>query len=531
MNADEGCAGAGPPDSPSAGVPSRRRAEWVVAGAIAAAAGAAVLLATRQGPLLSPDSVTYLATAEHLRSGGGFTDFTGEPMTVFGPVYPLLLAPGGTSLGWVRTVGAAGTAAVALTFFALARRRTTAVIALVATAVVALAASTVWVGSTAWSETTYTAIGLGMLVVLTGGRPTPRRVAAAGVLAGLGFLTRYAGAGLVLTGAIALLVGRTEGSTWRTRARSVVVFGVAAAATVVPWVARNLAATGEALGPRFSGGAADDLPTLLHRPITALGRVVTGEHRDGALVSSVGWITVVAIVFAVAWLAWRLVRRRDIRTLDAAAVALATTCVIVPLVARALTANDIEQRVMSPTLSALALLGVIAVDAARAARARGVRLVVPALAVALALVSVVRGADEVDDLPRLLWGSSANREVYSPQLHDAIDALPPGIHLLTNNPQRVWWQHRREPTLFAFTRPRAGNSHYPLPAADVLDLACDGDTYLAWFVGLANAGEGPEERRPDLLRVVRLDPVREVAGGTLYEVLPLDPTACPARST
>ncbi len=527
MNDDEGCADGVQPSRPG----RWRRGELFAAATLAAAAGTAAIVASRHGPLLSPDSVTYLATAEHLHRGRGFMDFSGEPMTVFGPVYPLVLAPGGASLGWVRATGAIGAALVTLACFALARRRSTAPVALAAAAVVALAASTVLVAGTAWSETAYTAIGLAMLLVLTAGRPTTWRCAGAGALAGLGFLTRYAGAGLVLTGALALLLGSDIATAWRARLRAVVVFGAAAALTIAPWVVRNLAATGEALGPRFSGGTDDGLGTLLHRPVIALGRVVTGDHWDSPLVHLLGWAAVAAIGSGVVLVIARVTHRRSVRTFDVAAVALAATCVVVPVLARALTANDIEQRVMSPTFSALVLLVVIAVETARTARLRVVRFGTPVLAATLALASLGRGVVEVADFPDLVPASSANRGAFSPQLHDAIDALPPDVHLLTNSPQRVWWQNRREPTLFAFTQPRAGNSHYPLPADDVVALACDGDTYLAWFSGLLNAGGGPEERRPDLLEVVRLDVVETMPGGTLYAVATIDPGVCPPRST
>ena len=83
--------------------------------AVALLGGLLVLVATRKGPLLSPDSITYLSAAQHLRAGEGLTDFTGRPLAVFGPLYPILLSVGGRSLLWVRLVGAAAaTVATAL---------------------------------------------------------------------------------------------------------------------------------------------------------------------------------------------------------------------------------------------------------------------------------------------------------------------------------------------------------------------------------------------------------------------------------
>lgn len=512
---------------------------------LATVAAAASLVASRHGPLLSPDSITYLASADHVHHGMGLTDFTGEPMAVFGPVYPLLLAPGGASLGWVRVIGAAAAGIAVALFHVLARRRVRPLVAAIATAVVALGATSIAVSATVWSETVYVAISLGMLVVLTGGACTVRRCVAAGALAGLGFLTRYAGAGLVLTGALAVAVASVDqalgaATVLRERLRRTGAFVVAAGVVVAPWVVRNLAETGNALGPRFSGGAPDSLGVLLRRPVVALGMVVTGNRTESGLVVAAGRLVIAAVIVAAVVLAVRAVRRRQLpAVLDTGVVGLAFTCIGVPVIARALTANDIEQRVMSPTFTPVVLLAAIATEVALRRRHAGptpsdrpgsAAIAWGAVAIAVLLVagSVWRGAVAVADFPDRLWASSANRSSYSAALHDAIDALPADVHLLTNNPQRTWWQNRREPTLFAFTRPRAGNSHYPIPADELLALACDGPTVLAWFPGLVNAGDGPEERRPDLLAVVTLTETLDVAGGVLYAVEPVDPGACPA---
>jgi RNA 3'-terminal phosphate cyclase len=52
----------------------------------------ALLLATRAGPGLSPDSVTYVSAARNLTDGHGYSGFTGSALTVFPPAYPALLA-------------------------------------------------------------------------------------------------------------------------------------------------------------------------------------------------------------------------------------------------------------------------------------------------------------------------------------------------------------------------------------------------------------------------------------------------------
>ena len=85
--------------------------------------GVLVLIATRHDPLLSPDSITYLSVADHIRSGQGMTDFTDKPLAVFGPIYPLLLMPGGRSLMWATLIGAVSIAAGAALMGVLLRRR------------------------------------------------------------------------------------------------------------------------------------------------------------------------------------------------------------------------------------------------------------------------------------------------------------------------------------------------------------------------------------------------------------------------
>ena len=60
--------------SMTGGQPSSTR----LAIAASVACGLLVIVATRRAPHLSPDSMTYLSAAEHLRSGLALSDFTGE---------------------------------------------------------------------------------------------------------------------------------------------------------------------------------------------------------------------------------------------------------------------------------------------------------------------------------------------------------------------------------------------------------------------------------------------------------------------
>ena len=228
----------------------------------------------------------------------------------------------------------------------------------------------------------------------------------------------------------------------------------------------------------------------------------------------------IVIVVAILIVAVLAVRSRKAIPLDIGIAAFAITSFVVPIVARRVTANDIELRVMSPMLIPVVYFAAVLLD--RWCTARLVALA----GAALLGVWVYQGAAFAARFPDLAPGGSGYKPQFSPQLYDVIDALPPDATVLTNNPQRVWWFTDREPTLMAFTRPRPGNSHYPLDAAHTIEQACSGHAYLAWFGGLQNAGDGPDERRPDLLAVVDLRLERSVPGGQLYLLAPRDSGEC-----
>jgi hypothetical protein len=482
------------------------------AAALAAAAGGLVLFATRSDPRLSPDSITYLAVADHLRQGVGLSDFTRVPLTVFPPVYPMLLAPGGTSLLWVRIVGAVSMAICCWLLFVLLERRVSTSVAL--GAVVAFGASfgMVLTSSSTVSEPVCIALCLAMLAVLAREPLTTRACAVAGALAALSFLTRYAAIGSLVTVVVVVAVSTRR---WRpVVAAAVPAFGLSAA-----WLVRNLVVAGTPMGPRFAGGANETLRTIVEQPLRSIG-IAAGVDEASAHTLLVGVIVGVIVVAG----SVVVLRTRPWQAVDVGMVCLAGASVLVPVLARIRTASDVSPRVMTPLLVAACYLGAVLVDTALRHRRLG-RGIAAAAAITIAWTSWqgVAYAVRFPDLP-----SSGDRSLYSEGLYDRIDELPADTAILTNNPWGVWWQSRREPIEMGFTRPRVGNSHRPVEADEVLRLACAGPTALAWFGSMRNAGKGPDERRPDLLEIVSLDAVTTAGGsGVLYAVTPLDPGSCP----
>ena len=387
--------------------------EVVAAVAVSLACAALVLFSTRTAPQLSPDSVTYLSVADHLRRGKGVVDFTGAPLAVFPPVYPLLLAPGGTSLGWVRVVGAAAVAGATFLMWAVLRRRVEPSVALVAALVFGASQGFVRVASTAWSEAPYAVIALATLLVLGRTGISTRRAALAGGLAGLAFLTRYAGAGLVLTGLVVLLAGCIGRRRERTSDvwRPVAAYCVVSFALGGAWIARNILRTRTALGPRFEGGATDAPTVLLRRALLAVGELVVGQRPSSAVTQVIGLAVIVGLCAAAAAATAAAVRRGDpLHPLDLGMTVFAVTSFAVPVVGRAVTSSDIESRVMSPMIIPLVYGGAVVVH--HFWRRRWVRIV----GVAVAAASVVHGAVVAEQFPDSADLSTGARGLFSPAL-------------------------------------------------------------------------------------------------------------------
>ncbi len=484
--------------------------------AVGLLAAIVVLTATRDDPMLSPDSITYLSAAESLRDLDGFVDFTGEPLTHFPPVFPVLLTLGGRSLVWASIVGAACAAVAAALFAGLLWSRVRPGVAVVGSTAFVLSQAVVRVESTVWSETPYAALSLLTLTVLNRPEVTLRRSAAAGAVAGIGFLTRYAGAGLVATGLVVVAVGAADGGRRAVLRNSVAYLGPAGVLASA-WVIRNLVATGEPLGPHFEGGAGESPTALVEQVVTALGRLVTDVDTVGDLTKPAGYLVLAGVLVAAAI----TFLRRPVDLLDVAMATFALTSIIVPTVSRAFTGTHIESRIMFPALIPVVYFAVVAVN-----RLNGDRALLGAALVGAVLWSF-QGANAARDAPDRLGGSAGNPESFSPRLYDLVEDLPDDVSVLTNSPQRVWWHTGHFPIRLAFTRPQPGNSHFPLSPADTVAAVCEGDTYLAWFSGLDNTrGVGPAELRPDLAELVDLNTVDVVPGGTLYRLAVADRGDC-----
>jgi hypothetical protein len=191
-------------------------------------AGLVLLSTTKYGVGLSPDSVDYYDVARSLMSGRGFVFHTGEPLTWYPPLYPMLLA----LANWATKLDPTAFAQVInAVLFALviclsarllrAEYRQLGVYGVLGLCAVLLSAPLCSVYAMAWSECLFIPLVLVYLVSAqrywsSGGRLSLAGMASSTALA---CLTRYLGTALVLAGILTiLLASRTSLRTRLVRA-------------------------------------------------------------------------------------------------------------------------------------------------------------------------------------------------------------------------------------------------------------------------------------------------------------------------
>ena len=223
-----------------------------VAGAAAVAVALTLRVTARYGPGAEPDTVTYLAAAHHLRIGQGFADIDGSPLTLFPPVFPAAVAAlewfGVAPLPAARMLNAVMFGVLVVLAAVWARRISgSATLGWVVGVIVALSTPMVAMASTALSEPVGIVAVVACLMLLTETMRTGRAhlAALAGLAAAVACLTRYAAVVLFPVGAVVLLA---RPGPWKARIRWLATYLAAGVVPVAVWLARNIAAGGNATG-------------------------------------------------------------------------------------------------------------------------------------------------------------------------------------------------------------------------------------------------------------------------------------------
>lgn len=230
---------------------------WAV-GFVSSAAFLAVLLATRWGVGVSPDSVAYVDCARSLLAGDGLVtralSGTREPFIWHAPFYPIVLAGLG-AFGWdvwavARILNAAlfGSLTATVGYGLNPRFAGRGGVRLIGCFLVATSVPLVQTSEMAWSEPLFLLLVVWGLLLLDrhmrlGGWLS---LAASAAAVGIASITRYAGIAFVGGGVAALALMRT--TSWRRRVSEMALFTGVGLLPFGIWTGRNAVVMGSAVG-------------------------------------------------------------------------------------------------------------------------------------------------------------------------------------------------------------------------------------------------------------------------------------------
>ncbi len=491
---------------------------------------AIVLVATRDGPAIDPDSVTYFSVAENLAHHGGLETYWGASLTDFPPGYPALLSLGidlglnaAESSRWINAFCAA--AIVALSSVLLRRFVRSPLLRGVGVAIVALSSAIVAVAASALSEPAFIVACLGFLCVLCAARtPTStRRVLALAALATAAFMVRYLGWVLLALGALEVI--RLRSSSFEMRVRRALLFVVTALAVPALWMAHNVSEGDGLLGPRPPTDAT--LPENVKFTARTATEWFLPDRLPLALRSLLAVLAILALVVVVV----RRIRSPDVAEQLRAIEPLVAFVVLflgVLIVSASITSVDpIDERLLAPIFAPLIITAMWGVERIRELHDGPLAASIVAVAIAVCLGVSAYASAELLAHDRLHgeWLDSGRRWRDSP-LFDTIAALPAGSDIVSNDPARVFLRSGHLPV------GESPNHGYRTATTSAVDLSRFADEvarghpdWLVWF--FHDTDQSGYISRARLAECVTLEEKQRAPDGVLYRLrLAVDDTSC-----
>lgn len=342
------------------------RARWVAL-ALAAVAVALTLVATVDGPGLTDDSVNYLSTGANVADGRGWVMLADQPLTIFPPGLPAIVAAGevvgATGQTTLRLLSALSFGGIVVFGGALVRRATSRTgIVTATTALLALSPALLGISTMAWSEPLFIVVALLFLLrlddVLERRSFGTADLLVLASLASLAFLVRYIGVALVVLAGLAVLVALRPLD--RRLIARLVAFGGLSALVPVAVMLRNHAADGTYLGNRIP--SSDSVTDSAHRLLVTLGEWANPvAEPDGSILAWLG-LAVLALLSGAVVLAWRHRAGRARVGMHVGFVAVYTTYLVVASLGTAF--EPINSRYLSPVYVPLVVLAAMGVGSA-----------------------------------------------------------------------------------------------------------------------------------------------------------------------
>lgn len=226
------------------------------------------------GPGVNWDSVMYMSVAENLVAGKGFVTFQGSPLTIWPPLFPMLLTPG-VFLGFDAqdSAGFVNAAAFGLTILFsglwLHNRIASGTLILWATLAVMLSVPLTLAAVVVMSESPFVLFSLLALIWIEKFLQSHARSSLiwAAIFTALACLTRYMGGTLAI--AVALLLLLQRGVPPRTKIGQLAVYSFIAVTPVLLWLSRNMLVAGSTTGGLVGGYWEPVTPLLENGRFTA----------------------------------------------------------------------------------------------------------------------------------------------------------------------------------------------------------------------------------------------------------------------
>ena len=247
--------------------------------AACAVAGTVLVLARELnfGVALHTDSVLYISVARSLLAGEGFMQFVEgwEPMMIWPPLYPLLLAaPGLFGLDPLDAAGPLNAAIFGLCVLVaglwLRRRLQSRWLAWWGCLAVMLSLPLTQEASWAMSEPLFILLATLSLAQADSFLQSSkhRALAWAAAFTALACLTRYLGVALVA--AVALLLAAQPGAAAAAKVKRIAAYALVALAPLALWILRNWLLSGQPIGSRIKNSVYYDLPEILDGVLSSL---------------------------------------------------------------------------------------------------------------------------------------------------------------------------------------------------------------------------------------------------------------------
>lgn len=502
------------------------------------------LLATWQGPGLSPDSIVYLSTGVNLADGRGLSTLEGDSLTVFPPGLPVLAAAAervGLAPQQALRLLSVGCAFMAVLLSHVLLRRLQLRASVLAGSTILIAASPALLGLTkmAWTEPPFLVITLLLLEVLgtvwTTGRITSGQCIRLVVLCWCAFLLRYAGVILLPITILVLLLALRP----RTARGTIPIIRFALVAIVVPliWILRNERTDGTWFGPRVP--SSDTLIQVLKRIFATVASWILPFagfiEYPGRLMALAGTL----ILLTIATMTVRSIRRQTgaLGSLDLSRFAIGPALIFVLVYSGWLGAaqlraafDPIGNRLLSPIYVPLVLAVAAAVNEfinhKPCRRIGGTRRGHPRL-VALSVGFLIAGqiapaashvrAGIVDGIGfnSRSWRQSELAELTRSYLNGN------DTRIFTNNVPALWAATGAQKIQWAplVDETRGDNRERKLEAFSSAVACSEAPALLALYA----TGDPRVLNTTDLLGAVALEKLAEVADGALWTVQPLGP--------